>query len=91
MFFSENRALEKRLKDYYFKYVKLKRRINSLETEIEDLDECVDRKIVVDLIQEIVPSIIDKKGSKGVMHKCSSYLSESSKDSDLVKIIEVKE
>src|SRR6266511_4543983 len=66
-------ALEKRLEDYHFEYVKLKRKVNLLEAELNDLDECVDRETVVDLIHEIVPSLIDKKGRKG-----SSYSSDSS-------------
>ncbi|RGB23280.1 hypothetical protein C1646_774741, partial [Rhizophagus diaphanus] len=40
-------ALEKRLEDYHIKYVKLKRKVNLLEDELEDelddLNECVDR------------------------------------------------
>src|SRR6266536_5828581 len=72
-------ALEKRLEDYHFEYVKLKRKVNLLEAELDDLDECVDRETVVDLIQEIVPSLIGKKGRKG-----SSYSSDSSEESDLV-------
>src|SRR6266498_125846 len=78
-------ALEKRLEDYHFKYVKLKRKVNLLEAELEDLDECVDRKTVVDLIQEIVPSLIGKKGKASC---CSFYSSESSEDSDSDEIIE---
>ena len=84
-------ALEKRLEDYHFEYVKLKRKVNLLETELKDLDEYVDRETVVDLIQEIVPSIIAKKGPKGAVHKascCSFYSSESSEDSDSDEIIE---
>ena len=77
-------ALEKRLEDYHFEYVKLKRKVNLLEAELEDLDEYVDRKTVVDLIQEIVLSIIAKKG------KGSFYLSESSKESDSVKTIVIR-
>jgi len=62
-----------------------------LEAEIEDLDECADMETVVDLIHEIVPSIIAKKGPKGAVHKGSSYLSESSEESDSVKTIVIKE
>src|SRR5256885_16546249 len=54
-------ALEKRLEDYHFKYVKLKRKVNLLEAELDDLDECVDRETVVDLIHEIAPSPNIKK------------------------------
>ncbi len=81
-------ALEKRLEDYHFKYVKLKRKVNLLEAELDDLDECVDRETVVDLIQEIVPSLIGKKGKASC---CSFYSSESSEDSDSGEIIEVRE
>src|SRR5436305_9094111 len=77
---NENRALEKRLDNYHFEYVKLKRKVNLLEAELEDLNECVDRKIMVNLIQEIVLSLISKKGKTLC---CSSYLFESSEESDL--------
>ena len=46
---------------------------------------------MLDIIQEIIPSIIDKKGSRGALHKGSSYLSESSKESDSVKTIVIRE
>ncbi len=88
----ENRTLKKQLENYHSQHNTLKRRVKrlekdvkSLETELEDLDECVDRETLVDLIQEIVPSIIAKKG------KGSSYLSESSEESDLVKTIMIRE
>ena len=94
----ENRALKKQLEDYHFQYNTLEKRVKrlerdvkSLETELEDLNECVklnecvDMETVVDLIQEIVPSIIAKKG------KGSSYLSESSEESDSVKTIVIRE
>ncbi|PKY59926.1 hypothetical protein RhiirA4_483080 [Rhizophagus irregularis] len=70
-------ALEKRLEDYHFEYVKLKRKVNLLEAELDDLDECVDREAVVDLIYD--PLLIGKKGKA---------LSESSEDSDSDEIIE---
>ena len=57
----------------------LERDVKSLETELKDLDECVDREAVVDLIHEIVPLLIGKKGKA---------LSDSSEESDLVEIIE---
>ena len=79
--------LEKRLEDYHFEYVKLKRKVNLLEVELDDLDECVDRETVVDLIQEIVPSLLGKKGKASC---CTSYSSDSSEESDLVEIIEVQ-
>ncbi len=78
-------ALEKRLEDYHFEYVKLKRKVNLLEAELEDLDECVDRETVVDLIHKIAFSSNIKKC------KDSFYSSESSKETDLVEIIKVRE
>ena len=75
---SQHSILEMRVK-------RLKRDVRSLKIELEDLDECVDRETVVDLIHEIalLPNIKKCKGS--------SYLSESSEESDLVEIIEVRE
>ncbi|RIA81690.1 hypothetical protein C1645_836587 [Glomus cerebriforme] len=58
---------------------RLEKDVKSLETELEDLDECVDRETLVDLIQEIVPLLIGKKGKA---------LFESSEDSDSDEIIE---
>jgi len=48
-------------------------------SELENLDECVDKKTLIDLIQEIVPLLIGKKGKTS---------SEFSKDSDSNEIIE---
>ncbi|RIA95205.1 hypothetical protein C1645_734250 [Glomus cerebriforme] len=78
-------ALEKRLEDYHFEYVKLKRKVNLLEAKLDDLDECVDRETVIDLIHEIA--------SSSKIKKCKDfpYSSESSEESDLVEIIEVRE
>ena len=59
--------------------------MQSIKTELEDLDECMDSETVVDLIHKIVPSLIGKKD------KDFSYSSESSEDSDSVEIIKVKE
>src|SRR6266540_2731884 len=94
----ENRALKKQLEDYHSqhntlekKVKRLEKDVKSLETELEDLDECVDRETLIDLIQEIVLSLIGKKGLKGAVHKasyCSFYLSEFSEDSDSDEIIE---
>ena len=90
---SEIRALKKQLEDYHSQHNTLERRVKGLEryvrfleTELEDLDECVDRETVVDLIQEIVLSLIGKKGPKGC--KGLSYSTESSEESDSVEIIE---
>src|SRR6266498_5334730 len=83
----EIEALAKKLDNYHSEYNSLKKMVKRLEKDVkfletEYLDECIDRKTVVDLIHEIVPSLIGKKD------KDSSYLSESSKDSDSVEIIE---
>ena len=85
----ENRALKKQLEDYHSQHntlekrvKKLERGVKFLETELKDLNECVDRETVVNLIHETVPSLICKKD------KDSSYSSESSEDSDSVEIIE---
>ena len=82
----ENRALKKQLEDYHSQHNTLEKRVKrlerdvkSLETELEDLNECVDRKAVVDLIHEIVPLLIGKKGKA---------FSESSENSDSDEIIE---
>ncbi|PKB94604.1 hypothetical protein RhiirA5_438416 [Rhizophagus irregularis] len=87
----ENRALKKQLEDYYSQYNALEKRVKrlerdveSLESELEDLDECVDRETVVDLIHEIVPSLIGKKG------KGFSYLYKPSKESDSVERIAIR-
>ncbi len=45
----------------------------------------MDRKIVINLIYEIILLLIGKKG------KDFSYSSESFKDSDLVEIIEIRD
>ena len=83
-------ALDEKIDNYYSEYKtlvkRLERDVRSVKSELKDLDECVDRKTVVDLIQEIVPLLIGKKGLKGC--KGSSYSSDSSEESDLVEIIE---
>ncbi|CAG8811649.1 380_t:CDS:2, partial [Gigaspora margarita] len=53
--------------------------VASLETELEDLDDCMDRSTVVGLINEIVPMLINEKG------KSSSDSSEESEESDSVE------
>ena len=92
---SKNRALKKQLEDYHSQHNTLEKRVKRLERdvgilkiELEDLDECVNRETVVDLIQEIVLSLIGKKGKASC---CSFYSSESSEDSDSGEIIEVRE
>ena len=94
-------TLKKQFEDCHPQYNTLEKRVERLEKDVgsledklenldeyvvEDLDECVDRETVVDLIHKIVSSLIGKKGPKGC--KCSSYSSESSEESDLVEIIE---
>ncbi|RGB22740.1 hypothetical protein C1646_41833 [Rhizophagus diaphanus] len=68
-------TLEKRVK-------RLEKDIRSLKIELGDLDECVDRETVVDLIHKIVLTLINEKS------KSSAYSSKSSEDSDSVEIIE---
>ncbi|CAG8645800.1 11035_t:CDS:2, partial [Gigaspora rosea] len=70
MLFGEIGVLAKKLDDYHSEYISLKktvkrleRDVESLETELEDLDDCVDKDTVVDLIHEIVPSLINEKES----------------------------
>ena len=91
-FSSENRALKKQLEDYHSQYNTLEKRVKRLERdvgflkiELKDLDKCANRETVVNLIHEIVPSLIGKKGKASC---CSFYSSESSKDSDSDEIIE---
>src|SRR6266496_3274033 len=61
-------ALDEKIDNYYSEYKtlvkRLERDVRSVKSELKDLDECVDRKTVVDLIQEIVPLLIGKKGLK---------------------------
>ena len=92
----KNRALKKQLEDYHSQHNTLEKRVKrlerdvkSLETELEDLDKCVNRETVIDLIHEIVLSIIDKKGPKEC--KGSSYSSESSEESDSAETIVIRE
>ncbi|RIA91008.1 hypothetical protein C1645_822582 [Glomus cerebriforme] len=59
--------------------VELKRRVNSLKTEIEDLDKCVDRETIVNLIHEIVPLLIGKKVTVKALIDPKSYYSSISK------------
>ncbi|CAG8629843.1 9715_t:CDS:2, partial [Racocetra persica] len=61
---------------------RLKRDVESLETELEDLDDCVNKDTVVDLIHEIVLSLINEKG------KSSSYSSKTSEESDSAETFE---
>jgi translation initiation factor 2B subunit (eIF-2B alpha/beta/delta family) len=79
----ENRALKKQLEDYHSEYISLKRMVKRLERDIKsletELDECVDRETVIDLIQEIVPLIISKKlPKKGEVNLATVDFYESS-------------
>ena len=83
--------LEKKLDDYHSEYnslkktiKRLKRDIRFLKIELEDLDECVNRKTMVNLIHKIVPSLISKKGK---ILCYFFYSSESFKNSDSNEII----
>ncbi|RIA82152.1 hypothetical protein C1645_809742 [Glomus cerebriforme] len=63
----------------------MERDVGSQKIELEDLDECVDRDTVVDLIHEIVPLLISEKA------KGSSYSTDSSEESDSVETFVVRE
>jgi hypothetical protein len=88
-------ALDEKMDNYYSEYKRsvkrLERDVKSLETELEDLDECVDRDTVVDLIHEMVPSLINEKGKGWSQKDRSSYSSESSEESDSVETYVVRE
>ncbi|CAG8476747.1 hypothetical protein C2G38_2035910 [Gigaspora rosea] len=84
-------VLDKKLDDYYSKYnslrkivKRLKREVGTQKNELEDLDECVDRNTVVDLIHKILPTLINKKGKSS---SYSSDSSDSSKEFDSVEIV----
>ena len=85
----------KKLDDYNSEYISLKRTVKrlekyvkSLESELDILDECVDRETVVDLIHEIVLSLISRRGLKG--NRNFSYIIETdtSEESDSGEIVE---
>ncbi|CAG8808171.1 16689_t:CDS:2, partial [Cetraspora pellucida] len=67
---------------------KLERDVTFLEAELEDLNNCVDKSTVVDLIHEIVLTCINEKGKSSFY---SSDSSDSSEESDSVEIIEIRE
>ncbi|RGB25221.1 hypothetical protein C1646_675750 [Rhizophagus diaphanus] len=81
--------LDEKMDNYYSEYKRLVKRLDSnvksLESELDILDECVDRETVVDLIHEIVSSLINEK-SKG-----SAYSSDYSEDSldSVERIVEI--
>jgi hypothetical protein len=63
----------------------LERNVRFLKIKLENLDKCVDRNTVINLIHEIVflPNIKKCKGF--------SYSFEISKESNSVKIIEIRD
>ncbi|KAF0525718.1 hypothetical protein F8M41_014356 [Gigaspora margarita] len=84
----EIRALDKKLDNYHSEYNSLKKAVKRLERdvgtqkiELDDLDECVDRETVVDLIHEIISSLINEKD------KSSSDSSDSSEEFDSVETV----
>ncbi|CAG8525962.1 33061_t:CDS:2, partial [Racocetra persica] len=90
--FGEIGVLAKKLDNYHSEYIslkktikRLKRDVESLKTELEDLDDCVDKDTVIDLIHNIVPSLINEKD------KSSSYSSKTSEESDSAKTFEIRE
>src|SRR2546421_4528538 len=97
---SENRALEKRLDDYYSQHKELKKEVNRLGKYIkgrvdclnDDIDElfamecCNCNKESINSSSESSPSAPNIK--KGKASCCSFYSSDSSEESDLVEIIE---
>ncbi|CAG8833354.1 37054_t:CDS:2, partial [Gigaspora margarita] len=60
---------------------KLERDVASLATELEDLDDCMDKSTMVDLIHEIVFTLINEKG------KSFSNSSDSSEESNSVETV----
>src|SRR6266496_5083589 len=66
-------TLDEKMDNYYSKYKKsvkrLERDMGSLKIKLEDLDECVDRETVFNLIHEIVSLLIGKKELKGAVHR----------------------
>src|SRR3954454_2253751 len=98
---SENRALEKRLDDYYSQHKELKKEVNRLGKHIEGRVDClnddVDELFAIECCNCSKESINSssasniKKGSRDTLYKGSSYLSESSEESDSVKTIVIRE
>ncbi|PKC01338.1 hypothetical protein RhiirA5_426880 [Rhizophagus irregularis] len=93
--FSITEELKKQLEDCHPQYntlekrvKRLERNVKFLETETEDLDECVDRETVVDLIHEIVPSLISRRGLKGNRNFSYTIETDTSEESDSGEIVE---
>ncbi|GES82693.1 hypothetical protein GLOIN_2v1798501 [Rhizophagus clarus] len=85
----------KKLDDYNFEYISLKRTVKRLEkyvkfleSELDILDECVDRETVIDLIHEIVLSLISKRGLKRNRNFSYTIETDTSEESDSGEIVE---
>ena len=89
---SENRALEKRLDDYYSQHKELKKEVNRLGKYIEERVDClkddVDELFTIECCNCSKESINSSSAPNIKKCKDSSYSSESSEESDLVEIIE---
>ncbi|PKC16717.1 hypothetical protein RhiirA5_406657 [Rhizophagus irregularis] len=83
----ENRVLKKQLEEYHSQYNTLERRVKRLERDVKDLDECVDRETVVDLIQKIVLSLVREKSL--IKNNPFSSSSDYSSDSDIDEIVKM--
>jgi hypothetical protein len=75
------------LEEYHSQHNTLERRVKRLERDVKDLDECVDRETMVDLIQKIVPSLVRKKSL--IKNNPSSSSSDYSSDSDIDEIVKM--
>src|SRR6266542_4277906 len=88
---SENRALEKRLDDYYSQHKELKKEVNRLgkyiEKRVDYLNDDVDELFAIECYNCSKESI--NSSSVPNINKCKSsfYSSDSSEESDLVEII----
>ena len=89
---SENRALEKRLDDYYSQHKELKKEVNRLGKHIEGRVDClnddVDELFAIECCNCSKESINSSSAPNIKKCKGSFYSSESSEESDLVEIIE---
>ena len=84
--------LDEKMDNYYSEYKRsvkrLDRDVGSLESELDILDECVNRETVVDLIHEIVPSLISRRGLKGNRNFSYTIETDTSEESDSGEIVE---
>ena len=88
---SENRALEKRLDDYYFQHKELKKEVNRLGKHIEGRVDClnddVDELFAMECCNCSKESINSSSAPNIKKGKGSSYSSDSSEESDLVETV----